>query len=234
MKTLLVVGASGDIGQGIVAAALDNGWNVVAAGRNQEKFAGLIDRHAHAALEVVLGDISSEAGADALWTQSIGKFKEIDAVAVAVNAPNQLLPLAEWSAEGLSKLLASNLLTHFIAAKIFLPRLPESGMLIGIGGGTADFIIPKMAYLSLSQAAQRMMYRGFARERKGGAEIRELMVISMVNGESKRARAEPEWVTDVEVGQHVCAILAKPSAFPGPVLQLKSREQVGQAEASST
>ena len=74
----------------------------------------------------------------------------------------------EWSAADLSALLSSNLLVHFIAAKIFVPRLPENGILIGIGGGTADFIIPKMAYVSISQAAQRMMYRGLVRERQGG------------------------------------------------------------------
>ena len=58
------------------------------------------------------------------------------------------------------------------------------------------------------------------------------MVVSMVNGESKRDRAEPDWLTDVEVGRHVCAILDAPGAFPGPILQLKSRDQVGRPETA--
>jgi uncharacterized protein YbjT (DUF2867 family) len=35
MKKLLVVGATGDVGQGIVAAAMARGWRVAGAGRSQ-------------------------------------------------------------------------------------------------------------------------------------------------------------------------------------------------------
>jgi uncharacterized protein YbjT (DUF2867 family) len=34
-KRVLVVGATGDVGQGIVAGALQSGWSVIAAGRNE-------------------------------------------------------------------------------------------------------------------------------------------------------------------------------------------------------
>ena len=80
------------------------------------------------------------------------------------------------------------------------------------------------------RAAQRMLYRGLAREQREGAAIRELIIVSMVNGQSKRDRAQPDWVTAIEVGQQVCAILADPDLFPGPVLDLKSREQVGRSD----
>lgn len=231
--TLLVVGAAGDVGQGIVGAALASGRQVIAAGRNGEKLERIAARYPGRALTCVVGDIATETDAAALWDVAAKKSGGVDAVVISVNAPKKFQSLMEWSAADLSALLSSNLLVHFIAAKIFVPRLPENGILIGIGGGTADFIIPKMAYVSISQAAQRMMYRGLVRERKGGAEIRELMVVSMVNGESNRDNAKPEWVTDIEVGQHVCAILDAPANFPGPVLQLKSREQVGRPEAAA-
>jgi NAD(P)-dependent dehydrogenase (short-subunit alcohol dehydrogenase family) len=139
-------------------------------------------------------------------------------------------PQRDSTAHRLSALFASNVVSHFIAAQIFIPRLPADGVFLGIGGGTADFIIPKMAPLSVMQAAQRMLYRGLAREQRQGAAIRELIIVSMVNGQSKRDRAQPDWVTDIEVGQHVCAILADPSRFPGPVLNLESREQVGRSD----
>jgi hypothetical protein len=103
-------------------------------------------------------------------------------------------------------------------------------MLIGIGGGTADFILPGLAPMSMAQAALRMLYRGLAKERRGGAQLCELMVVSMIAGVSNRASAPPEWLTAEEVGRHVCTILAAPDSFAGPVLQLRSREQVGQPE----
>lgn len=230
--TLLVIGAAGDVGQGIVAAALASGRQVIAAGRNGEKLERLAARHPGTALARVIGDIATETGAAALWDEAARKFGAIDAVAVSVNAPSKRQPLMEWNAADLSTFFASELLAHLNAAKTFVPRLPDSGVFIGVGGGTADFIIPKLVPISMSQAAQRMMYRGLARERRGGAEIRELMVVSMVNGESSREHAKPEWVTDIDIGQHLCAILDAPANFPGPVLQLKSREQVGHPEAA--
>ncbi len=229
-STLLVVGAAGDVGQGIVAAALASGRRVIAAGRKGDSLERIAARHAGQSLFCAVGDIATEAGAAALWDAAAAKAGGIDAAVISVSASNELKSLMEWNAADLSALLSSNLLVHFIAAKTFVPRLPESGILIGIGGGTADFIIPKMAHVSVSQAAQRMMYRGLARERQAGAQIRELMIVSMVNGESSRDKAKPDWVTDVDVGRHVCAILDAPAAFPGPVLQLKSRDQAGRPD----
>jgi len=228
-RSLLVVGAAGDLGQGIVRIASEQGWSVVAAGRDKAKLDTAFEG---AAVQTVAGDIASEAGAASLWDAAAAAAGQIDAVVVTVSAANRIAPLTEWSSDAMADLLGANLLTHFNAAKVMLPRLPADGLFIGIGGGTADFVIPKMAPVSVAQAGLRMMYRGFARERKEGAAIRELMVVSMVNGASKRDRAQPEWVTDDEVGRHVCAILNSPEEFPGPILRLDRREQVGRADSA--
>ena len=179
---ILVVGATGDVGLGIVSAALASGRSVVAAGRSVEKLGELAAEQASDRIAIAVGDLSSEAGAAALWDEAAARFGSIDAVVVAVNAPNRLQPLIEMNIEDLSRIAEANLFTHFIAAKTFLPRLPDDGIFIGIGGGTADFIVPRMTPVSMMQAALRMMYRGFARERKDGARLRELMIVSMVNG----------------------------------------------------
>jgi NAD(P)-dependent dehydrogenase (short-subunit alcohol dehydrogenase family) len=230
VKRLLVVGASGDVGQGIVPAAVEAGWRVVAAARNAVRLQRLCDADA---VSVVTGDLASEAGAKALWAQACACWGGVDAVVVAVNAPNKPKPLMSQTADELREVLDANLLTHFIAAKTFIPRLAADGVFIGVGGGTADFIIPQMTQLSMAQAALRMMYRGLARENRAGPAIRELMIVSMVNGESKRDRAEPAWVTDAEVGRHVCAILAAPAEFPGPILKLENRDQVGRPDVAA-
>lgn len=230
---ILIVGATGDVGRGIVGAALASGQRVIASSRSNEKLKALAEQHNSDALACVRGDISSEDGAAILWADASKPFGAIDNVIVSVNAPNKIQVLTEWSADELSSMLSSNLLVHFIAAKVFQPLLPETGLLLGIGGGTADFIIPKMAYVSMVQAAQRMLYKGLAREHQGGATIQELMVVSMVAGESNRDRAKPEWVTDHDVGRHVCAILDDRETFAKPVLHLKSRDQVGLPETAA-
>jgi NAD(P)-dependent dehydrogenase (short-subunit alcohol dehydrogenase family) len=228
--TLLVIGAAGDVGQGIVAAALASGRQVVAAGRDANKLKPLIDRHGNNKLACIAGDLGSESGASALWDQAHRAFDGIRDVVISVNAPNRPRPLLDWTASELSQLLADNLLTHFNAAKAFLPRMSKEGMLLGIGGGTADFIMPQMAHASMVQASLRNFYKGLAKENRGGPAIRELMIVSMVNGQSNRAQAKPDWLTDEEIGRHICAILESPAQFPDSILQLKSQAQVGQSD----
>jgi NAD(P)-dependent dehydrogenase (short-subunit alcohol dehydrogenase family) len=228
---LLVVGASGDVGQGIVAAAVQAGWRVIAAARDEARLESL-RASGGPELAIAVGDLASEDGANALWSVAVSRFGGIDAAVVAVNAPNAARPILEWDPGDLLGVFATNVMTHFIAAKTFIPRLPADGAFIGIGGGTADFVIPKRGQLSMAQAALRMMYRAVAREyREAGPAIRELMILSMVNAPGKRALADPSWLTEIEVGRHVCAVLADPARFPGPVLTLKSREQVGKPDA---
>lgn len=228
-KRLLVLGACGDIGQGIVRGAHAQGFRLVAGDRNAER---LVRYEDGSGIATVVGDLGSVEAAIALWEAAQAPFGGIDAVAIAVNAPNATKPLLEWSSAEMAEVYATNLLTHFHAIKAMLPQLPRDGMLIGIGGGTADFILPKMAQLSMLQAAQRMMYRGFAREYRDGAQIRELLLISMINGERKRDIAEPHWVMDTEVGEHVCAIIEDPETFAGPILRLESRDQIGKPETA--
>jgi NAD(P)-dependent dehydrogenase (short-subunit alcohol dehydrogenase family) len=230
-ETLLVVGANGNVGRGITGAALASGRNVVAAELKAEWLNDLKTRHAGAAFAGVVGDISNEAGAAALWEAACTPFGGVDHVVVSVNIPVDAGPLLKYDSAQLSRVLLGNVITHFVATKTFQPLLPAHGQLIGIGGGTADFIFPQQAHISMGQAAMRMMYRGAAKEAKTGAQVHELMIISMVASESNRDIAQPDWISSQEVGQHVCAILDAPEKFPKPVLHLRSKAQVGHPEA---
>ncbi len=229
MTGLLVIGASGDVGQGVVEKALGKGWTVAAAGRTEEKLLALDKRLGSPKnLRLVPGDIGDESGATALLEKAKASLGTIDAVVVAVNAPNTAKPLLDWTIPEFIKLLGDNLVSHFIAAKTFIPHLADGGIFIAIGGGTADFLIAGMGHLSIVQAAERMMIRGLAKEHRGKTtHLRELMIISMVNGASTRQQAAADWLTDTEIGEHITSIIARPAEFPGPILSLKSRDQVG-------
>jgi NAD(P)-dependent dehydrogenase (short-subunit alcohol dehydrogenase family) len=229
MTGLLVIGASGDVGQGVVEKALGKGWTVAAAGRTEEKLLALDKRLGSPKnLRLVPGDIGDESGVTALLEKAKASLGTIDAVVVAVNAPNTAKPLLDWTIPEFIKLLRDNLVSHFIAAKTFIPHLADGGIFIAIGGGTADFVIAGMGHLSIVQAAERMMIRALAKEHRGKTtHLRELMIISMVNGASTRQQAAADWLTDTEIGEHITSIIARPAEFPGPILSLKSRDQVG-------
>jgi hypothetical protein len=101
--------------------------------------------------------------------------------------------------------------------------LPAGSVLLGIGGGMADFVAPGQAVVSMSQAAERMLYRTLHAEvAERGIEIRELMIVSRVLGHSDRHGGAAPMLTDREVGERVCEILADPGAEPhlGPVLKI--------------
>jgi NAD(P)-dependent dehydrogenase (short-subunit alcohol dehydrogenase family) len=229
MTRLLVIGASGDVGQGVVEKALGKGWSVAAAGRTKEKLHALDSRLGSPKnLHLVPGDIGDQAGAAALLANVTSALGAIDAVVVSVNAPSTLKPLLDWTIPEFTTLLQENLVSHFIAAKTFIPHLADGGSYIAIGGGTADFVIAGMGHMSIIQAAERMMIRALAKEHRGKTtHLRELMIISMVNGASKRQEAAPDWLTDTEIGEHITSIIARPAEYPGPILTLKSKDQVG-------
>lgn len=227
-KKLLVIGASGDVGQGIVAAAASRGWQIVASGRTQAKLDAIAARYD--GVIALQGDVGSPETATVLINAAKAAMDGLDAVIVSVSAPVTFLPLFDQDEASLMALFRSNILSHIIAAKAALDALPDDGVLLGLGGGLADFVPPGGAHQSMVQAGLRNIYRGLARENKPRI-VRQMQIVSMVNGESKRERAEESWLTDRECGEHACAIVERPNEFKGPIVALKSREGVGQPEA---
>jgi NAD(P)-dependent dehydrogenase (short-subunit alcohol dehydrogenase family) len=234
MRTVLVIGGAGDVGQGIVAVLLKAGDRVIAAGRNGQRLRELTERlGSPAALRTVQGSVESEGTAAALLTAVREGGDRLDTVITTVNAPMKTgVPLFDRSPDDLTQVLRANLITHFVAAKTFIPAIVTGGVYMSIGGGLADFVRPGFGHHSMVQAALRMMLRTLTVELKDRpVVVRELLIASMVNGASRRSIAQPEWVTDLDVGEHVRAILERPHDFPDLIQTLRSRAQVGNAEA---
>jgi len=221
---LLVIGATGDVGRGIVAVAAARGWSIAAAGRTQSKLDEL--KADHPPIVAIVGDVASPEAAAALMKRAADELGGIDAVVVSVNAPARMRPLFDNDEDGLVDLFRANVISHFHAAQAALDALPAEGVLLGIGGGMADWVPPNGAHLSIMQAGLRNLYRGLAREHPDRT-IRQMQIASMVNGMNKRAIAQESWVTDLDCGEHVCAIFENPAAFNGPIIVLKDRASVG-------
>jgi NAD(P)-dependent dehydrogenase (short-subunit alcohol dehydrogenase family) len=228
MKKVLVIGAAGDVGQGIVSVASARGWQVAAAGRTAAKLEAIAARVQ--GVVPIVGDVGSPEAAAALVAEAKVSLGGLDAVIVSVNAPASFRPLFENDEESLVTLFRSNIMSHFNAAKAALDAMPPEGVLLGMGGGMADWIPPNGTHQSIVQAGLRNFYRGLAKEYRDRT-VRQMQIVSMVNGESKRDVAEESWLTDLECGEHACAIVDRPEDFKGPVVVIKSRDQVGRPEA---
>lgn len=220
MTRIVVIGATGDVGRGIVRDALDRGWSVDAVARNAAGLGRLAgDLGAPPALRTVPGSIADEPNADALLRRI--PMARVDAVVTTVNSPWTPRPIMETTSADLEATLATNLLPHLMAARTFIPALPAGGVYLGLGGGMADAVFTARGPISMTQAAQRMLFRSLAKENSHRpVHVRELIVASMVNGESTRERADPSWLTDRQVGARVCEIITKPSAYPGPIVTM--------------
>jgi NAD(P)-dependent dehydrogenase (short-subunit alcohol dehydrogenase family) len=228
-KTVVVIGATGDVGCGVVEVLLRRGHHVAAAARNSARLAKLLDELRHPdKLHAVSGSLDSDERAAALLDGVRKIFSSIDAVVVSVNTPRRPAPLLTRTSDSLTALIRGDLVVHYTAARAFIPVLNPGGVLIGIGGGSADFILREGVPQSIGQAGLRMLYRGLAHElAEAPVEVRQLIIASVVNGRSTRDGADPQWVTDVEIGEQVAAVLEEPGAFPGPILRIARRDEGG-------
>lgn len=221
-KRMIVVGAAGDVGSGIVRSAVRQGWCVTAVGRNAERLAVLEDEHGDR-VAAVAGDIGSDDSAQRL----AGALGQVDAVVVSVSPPFAPRTLLEWTGEELIDFVSDHLSPHLVAARHLLPLVRQGGEYLGIGGGMADRVIPNYVPLAIAQSAQRQLYRGIVREARGAlpARVRELLVAAFVDGPSTRAQARPDWIKDDEIGDHVMSLFRDgwtPEELGEPVLELRS------------
>ena len=85
-KKLLVFGASGNVGSGVAAAALDAGATVVLPARSPHTEAELRSKFARADAHVVLGDVSDGRQADELARRIREEHGPLDHVVASLGA----------------------------------------------------------------------------------------------------------------------------------------------------
>lgn len=227
---IAIIGATGTVGRGIARVFSKAGWTVIAVARNPER---LIALRAECDGEVipVAGSVGDDASALALAKEVAGHRPVLDAVITSVNAPPELAHVMTQPIEDLVEIFRHNVMSHLIAAKVFLPLLAPTGQYIGLGGGMADVIVERKGGVSICQAALRNLFRHLALENEGKEPtVKELMLYSLIVDPADEANADPRRVRADEVGSHIMAILNRPDVFPGPILALKSRKQVGQPQ----
>lgn len=234
MAHILVLGASGDVGRGIASVLAAGGHQVIGVGRDAAK----LDRVAAelgkpAGLHMLAGSIGNDEQA-AVLAEQVRAFmaaqgaSALDAVVVSINASRLWAPLMSLSAETLLSVLREDLVSHFVALKTFLPLIRPGGVHIGIGGGSADFVLHEGGHMSAAQAGLRMLYRAMIHELgETPVHLRELTVASVVNAASNRDSAHPAWVKDTEIGELVARMIADPAAFPDPIWRIMRRDETG-------
>ncbi|KST66177.1 SDR family NAD(P)-dependent oxidoreductase [Mastigocoleus testarum] len=231
-KIAFIAGGAGNVGEGIVRSFLKAGATVITTSRKQEKLDALRDRLGEITdnkfIPIVgsLGDIDS---AEKLRDQILQKSDRLDAVVASIGGTwKDGVPMIQVSMEDWEKYILTNLTTHFVCARTFLPVLTKtkSSSYTFLGGSAAENTIPNYSLVAIPAAGQLMMAKVLMEEMKdSGVRINEVMINSLVNTRATK-EAKPEWITADEIGDYV-AWLASDEAHmvrsSVPYLQEQSR-----------
>ncbi|MCW2829964.1 MAG: putative oxidoreductase [Aeromicrobium sp.] len=215
-----VIGATGDVGTGIVRQALARGWRVTGVGRDHGRLAALRHSVDHESFDVRAGSLTSVDDAQRLADEL--DLTSVTSLVVAVSAQWGPRPALEVSWPDAEAHLSAYLGQHVIAATTLVPRLPAGSTFIAIGGGMADFPARGMSVISMAQAAQRMWMRHVEKEaiKAHGVHVREVMIHAMVAGEGVDVPAGG--MSASAVGAGVCAVIEDPTGTDGPIVSISA------------
>lgn len=207
-KIILILGGAGNVGEGVVPVFLNEGATVIVPSRRQDaldKLAEYVDDLAGNQLKPMVANISTLEGAEKLKDEIINQFGRLDGVLASLGGwwtGNK--PLIEVDMDTWISYLDSNLTSHFVCAKTFLPLLAQTkGSTYTLLGGTAAEVpLPKVSPVGITAAGQLMMVKILMAEMKGsGIRINEVIIQGMVKTRVMEAHSQPNWITPQEIGE---------------------------------
>lgn len=162
MKVVLVSGASSGIGAAIAIAFAEAGWNVMAAGRNEDRLDEVADVSDNIATWV--GELGESEDCDELVADTIDEFGSLDCL---VNSAGILTRgnAEETDDEQWRGTLAINLDIPFFLSRAAIPHLASTaGSIINISSDWGVRCGRRTTAYSVSKAGLLMLTRSMARD----------------------------------------------------------------------
>ena len=209
-KIAYIAGGAGNVGEGIVRELLNEGATVVTSSRSSDKLdrlRELLKDTPTNKLTTIEGGLGDFEQAETLRDKIIDKFDRFDAVVASLGSTwKRSVPLTEVSMEEWQKFLFTNLTTHFVTARTFLPILSQTkgSTYTFLVGSAAEVILTNYSVVAIPAAGQLMMAKVVMKEMKdSGIRINEVMVNSLVNTRDSQDEAQSNWITADEIGNYV-------------------------------
>jgi NAD(P)-dependent dehydrogenase (short-subunit alcohol dehydrogenase family) len=216
---VLVLGAGGDIGRGVVQAALEASAPVLAVDADAGALEMLRQQHPSAPLATLVATIASDADAARLAADVRARTRAgVSGVVVAIAGRHDCARLLDQPADALRRTLDEDLMPQLFAARHVLPLLAgnTSRGYVVIGGPGGDYPWAGYGHCSIAAAALRMMARVLHDEAAGqGVRVQLLALDAPVQVDANAARAGNAWPKAIAVGRRALAML-EDGQMPGP------------------
>lgn len=228
MKTVLVAGGAGEVGEGIVRQLLSRGHRVLVQSRRLKKIQELAERLGNPEdLIAIAGDIQTERDMESLQ-DAIGETGyELDGVVASIGSwwsgPN----LVDLDLLTYQHVMNERLTTHFLIAKAFLADLQDraGASYLFIHSAAGYIPIPGSGPVSIAGAAQAMMKDVFAKELEGKAvRVNQLTMMGSI-GTRSHPNPDPEGLTNDDVGRYV-AYLVEADSVRGETIKFSHRDEL--------
>lgn len=206
MKTILVVGGAGEVGEGIVRQLLEKGHRVLVQSRSKDKVTQLATRLDNPALLIpIIGDIADESKVKRLLENVQSRGHNLDSVVASVGSWWSGPSLIDLDLATFNQVLSERLTTHFLIAKTFLKVLkdkPEASYLF-IHSAAGFTPIPNSGPVSIAGAAQAMLKDVFAKELEASPVRINMLTMMGAIATRSHPNSDPEGLTADDVGAYV-------------------------------
>jgi NAD(P)-dependent dehydrogenase (short-subunit alcohol dehydrogenase family) len=208
---VLVLGATGTVGSGVVRAAVEAGWPVVAVARDRQSLDELRARYPDARLRTVVGSVADDAAATALLSELRKLTRPFAGVVAALGTGNERGRLLDHPSERLRETFDDAVIPHLVAARHLLPWLAESGRNCGyvlIGGPGSRNPWAGYGHRSIAAAAVHMLARVLHAEALAySVRLQLLEVESPVRTSDNEKHACKQWPCVDHIGRKALGLL---------------------------
>jgi NAD(P)-dependent dehydrogenase (short-subunit alcohol dehydrogenase family) len=218
-RTALVTGAGQGIGQAIASALAERGARVIATDiESPQETVRKIGPTAYA-LQL---DVTQEED----WRSVSAKSRDVGEVDIVVNnagyfpnRPIEELDLATWR-----KTMATNLDSHFLSAKYFLPAMRKKrwGRFVGISSNMVGLAIPGMSHYIASKMGIIGFMRGLANDVANDGITANAVLPGLINTLATEPQSEEQKRSTWE--QQAIKRIGEPEDVTGAVLFLTSND----------
>jgi NAD(P)-dependent dehydrogenase (short-subunit alcohol dehydrogenase family) len=208
---LIVLGATGTVGTGVVDAALAAGRPVVAVARRVDRLQALATRHAAADLVTVPGSVADDDAAQALAAELARLGRPPAGVVASLAGTPRRGSLLDQRADVLARALAEDVTSHLAAARQLLPLLANGdrgGSYVLVGGPGSGHPWAGYGHRSVTAAALRMLASVLHDEaRRFGVRLQLLSIDTPLCTDCNRRHAGPTWPGALAIGARVLDLI---------------------------